>query len=112
MLRRLAAPGRTPHSFPAYNALRPLQLLKYRLVTTMATPDEEAHWLHHTSKKGLAFSLYTKPIQKSPQDDRDYRLIRLDNGLQAMLVQDIKADKSAASLDVAVGHLDDPVRTH
>ena len=36
-------------------------------------------------------------------------MIRLQNGLEAMLVHDIKADKSAASLDVAVGHLYDPV---
>jgi len=37
-------------------------------------------------------------------------MIRLQNGLEAMLIHDIKADKSAASLDVAVGHLYDPVR--
>jgi hypothetical protein len=55
--------------------------------------------------------MYTKPIQKSQQDDREYRLIRLDNGLQAMLVHDPTADKAAASLDVAVGHLHDPAST-
>ena len=53
--------------------------------------------------------VYTKPIVKSEQDDRDYRIIRLENGLQATLVHDGKADKAAASLDVAVGHLSDPV---
>lgn len=55
------------------------------------------------------FSVFTKPIVKSQQDDRDYRIIRLDNGLEATLVHDAKADKAAASLDVAVGHLSDPV---
>ncbi|TCD63541.1 Insulinase (Peptidase M16) [Steccherinum ochraceum] len=55
-----------------------------------------------------SYRYYTKPIHKSPQDDRDYRLIRLENGLEAMLVHDAKADKAAASLDVAVGHLHDP----
>ncbi|KAJ6525427.1 Metalloenzyme, LuxS/M16 peptidase-like protein [Mycena vulgaris] len=54
------------------------------------------------------FSVFTKPLQKSPQDDREYRVIRLENGLEAMLVHDAKADKAAASLDVAVGHLHDP----
>ncbi|KAI0780630.1 insulin-degrading enzyme [Trametes elegans] len=54
------------------------------------------------------YEVYSKPVEKSPQDDREYRLIRLDNGLQAMLVHDAKADKAAASLDVAVGHLYDP----
>ncbi|KAI0372962.1 insulin-degrading enzyme [Pilatotrama ljubarskyi] len=54
------------------------------------------------------YEVFNRPIEKSPQDDRDYRVIRLDNGLQAMLVRDAKADKAAASLDVAVGHLYDP----
>ncbi|KAL5511367.1 STE23_2 [Sanghuangporus vaninii] len=52
--------------------------------------------------------LYGAPIQKSPADDREYRVIRLENGLQAVLVHDAKTDKAAASLDVAVGHLSDP----
>ncbi|EMD38222.1 hypothetical protein CERSUDRAFT_82469 [Gelatoporia subvermispora B] len=56
----------------------------------------------------VPYSAFTKPIEKSQQDDRDYRLIRLDNGLEAMLVHDARADKAAASLDVAVGHLYDP----
>lgn len=55
------------------------------------------------------FSVFTKSIQKSQQDDRDYSIIKLENGLQATLVHDPKADKAAASLDVAVGHLYDPV---
>ena len=55
------------------------------------------------------FYVFDGAIQKSEQDDRDYRLIRLENGLKAMLIHDSKADKAAASLDVAVGHLDDPV---
>ncbi|KAF7311385.1 Insulin-degrading enzyme [Mycena kentingensis (nom. inval.)] len=54
------------------------------------------------------YSVFTKPIQKSQQDDREYRLIRLENGLEAMLVHDAKADKAAAALDVGVGHLQDP----
>ncbi|KAH6918433.1 insulin-degrading enzyme [Coprinopsis sp. MPI-PUGE-AT-0042] len=55
-----------------------------------------------------AFNVFTKPILISEQDERQYRLIRLDNGLQAILIHDDKADKAAASLDVAVGHLSDP----
>ncbi|KAG1754340.1 Metalloenzyme, LuxS/M16 peptidase-like protein [Suillus lakei] len=55
-----------------------------------------------------AHTLFTKPIEKSQLDEREYRLIKLDNGLLAMLIQDAKADIAAASLDVAVGHLSDP----
>ncbi|KAK1236433.1 metalloprotease [Marasmius sp. AFHP31] len=54
------------------------------------------------------FSIFTKAIEKSQQDDREYRIIRLENGLEATLVHDKTADKAAASLDVAVGHLSDP----
>lgn len=71
--------------------------------------DDVQYWRRHISPKAPPYWVFTKPIQKSQQDDREYRLIRLDNGLQAMLVHDAKADKAAASLDVAVGHLQDPV---
>lgn len=70
--------------------------------------DDEG-WKHVDSKHG-GYSVFTKHIERSQQDDREYRLIRLDNGLQAMLVHDAKADKAAASIDVGVGHLHDPVR--
>ncbi len=50
------------------------------------------------------------PIEKSYNDDRSYRLIRLNNGLEALLIHDAKTDKSSAALDVNVGYLSDPVR--
>ena len=74
----------------------------------MATTSPD--WRRITSDTAPPFSVFTKPLQKSEQDDREYRIIQLDNGLQATLVHDAKADKAAASLDVAVGHLYDPVR--
>lgn len=55
-------------------------------------------------------SIYNRPIKKPDNDDRQYRIIQLDNGLQATLIHDANTDKAAASLDVAVGHLSDPVR--
>ncbi|KAG6814549.1 hypothetical protein H0H92_000076 [Tricholoma furcatifolium] len=75
-------------------------------MSTVAT--DNADWLRVSSGPASPFSIFTKPIQKSEQDDREYRLIRLDNGLQATLIHDANADKAAASLDVAVGHLYDP----
>ena len=73
---------------------------------THTTPD----WARVERPGVTPHLVYTKTIVKSEQDDRDYRIIRLENGLQATLVHDGKADKAAASLDVAVGHLYDPVR--
>lgn len=55
------------------------------------------------------YHVYNRNIIQSERDERDYRVIRLENGLEAVLVHDVKADKAAASLDVAVGHLYDPV---
>ena len=75
----------------------------------VGVPEDAPNWHPQNSPGTAAHWVYARPIQKSQQDDREYRLIRLENGLQAMLIQDAKADKAAASLDVAVGHLHDPV---
>ena len=44
----------------------------------------------------------------SPFDSRDYRVLTLENGLQALLVSDPDADKAAASMNVRVGSAQDP----
>lgn len=44
----------------------------------------------------------------SPHDQRDYRVLMLDNGLEVLLVSDPEADKAAASMNVAVGSAQDP----
>ncbi|KAI8388880.1 Metalloenzyme, LuxS/M16 peptidase-like protein [Radiomyces spectabilis] len=52
---------------------------------------------------------FTSTLEKSDNDDRDYRLIKLaTNDLQVLLVHDKDTDKSSAALDVHVGHLSDP----
>ncbi len=48
-------------------------------------------------------------IVKSPNDDREYRFLELDNQLKVLLISDDKADKSAAALTVYRGSYDDPV---
>lgn len=47
-------------------------------------------------------------IVQSQNDDRQYRYVTLENGLKVVLVSDSKADKSAASMDVHIGHMADP----
>ncbi|MGS2719775.1 insulinase family protein [Paraglaciecola aestuariivivens] len=44
----------------------------------------------------------------SENDDRDYASLQLPNGLEILLVSDPSAEKSAASLSVGVGALQDP----
>ncbi|KAI0053918.1 hypothetical protein FA95DRAFT_1551697 [Auriscalpium vulgare] len=75
---------------------------------TAGVPDDDVHWQRTQANNAPPYWTYARPIVKSQQDDREYRVIRLENGLQTMLVHDAKADKAAASLDVAVGHLYDP----
>ncbi|PCH37702.1 hypothetical protein WOLCODRAFT_135782 [Wolfiporia cocos MD-104 SS10] len=92
--------GRPPSFFPSSRSAS-------NMVTSPLIPE----WERVGSKHGSGskpYYMFTMPIHKSRQDDRDYRIIQLDNGLQAMLVHDAKADKAAASLDVSVGHLYDP----
>jgi len=48
-----------------------------------------------------------QPIQ-SPNDDREYRLLTLDNQMQVLLISDPGTPKAAASLDVNVGSGDNP----
>ncbi|KAF8623490.1 hypothetical protein AX15_006273 [Amanita polypyramis BW_CC] len=67
------------------------------------------HWTRAELGNGVPpFSVYDRPIKKPDNDEREYRIIQLDNGLQVTLVHDDHTDKAAASLDVAVGHLSDP----
>jgi len=47
-------------------------------------------------------------IIKSEQDKRSYRGLLLDNGMKVLLVSDPTTDKSAAALEVNVGHMCDP----
>ncbi|MGM0614884.1 MAG: insulinase family protein [Pseudomonadota bacterium] len=44
----------------------------------------------------------------SPHDERDYRVLTLDNGLQTLLVSDPQADKAATSMNIRVGSAQDP----
>ena len=44
----------------------------------------------------------------SPNDNRDYRTLTLDNGLEVLLISDPDADKAAAAMNVAVGSSQNP----
>ena len=52
--------------------------------------------------------LVSKRIIKSPNDKREYLHLELGNGLQVVLISDLEADKSAASLTVFCGSFHDP----
>ncbi|RCI06352.1 Insulinase (Peptidase M16) [Rhizopus stolonifer] len=54
------------------------------------------------------YSVYTKPLEKPANDNRDYCLLKLANELQVLLISDPEADRASAALDVHVGSLSDP----
>lgn len=50
----------------------------------------------------------TEHLEKPELDDRSYRVIRLPNKLEALLVHDPDTDKASASVNVNVGNFNDP----
>ncbi|KAJ2738190.1 metalloprotease, partial [Coemansia sp. BCRC 34301] len=57
----------------------------------------------------LPYSEYTGSIEKSGNDKRQHRLVRLPNNLVALCVQDDDAKESAVSLSVNVGSNANPI---
>lgn len=48
-------------------------------------------------------------INKSPNDKADYRVIRLPNKMEVLLISDEKANKSLMSLALPIGSMEDPI---
>lgn len=59
------------------------------------------------SKGSHAVERVTDQLEKPSLDDRSYRVIRLSNKLEALLVHDPTTDKASAALDVNVGSFSD-----
>ncbi|OAA74109.1 Metalloenzyme, LuxS/M16 peptidase-like, metal-binding protein [Cordyceps fumosorosea ARSEF 2679] len=58
-------------------------------------------------QKTSSVTLLTDRLEKPSLDDRQYRVIRLENGLEALLVHDPDTDKASGALDVNVGSFSD-----
>ncbi|KAJ2423427.1 metalloprotease, partial [Coemansia sp. RSA 2531] len=56
-----------------------------------------------TVESSLPYEEYIGHIEKSGNDQHQYRLIRLPNNLTALCVQDVEAKVAAASLSVNIG---------
>lgn len=76
---------------------------------------------HSIKLKGITplikiMSLYSSiknleiPIKQSKNDKAKYRIVKLlKNDLDCLLINDEEADKSACSMNVKVGNLEDPI---
>ncbi len=77
------------------------------------TPQQnvgDAQWWSRGSSTEIATTTgrATEPVYRSPNDERQYRALTLENGLRVLLVSDPDTDKSAASLSVRVGSFQNP----
>ena len=61
-----------------------------------------------TSPAPLTDTSATDVVVKSPNDQRDYAHVTLDNGMRVLLISDPDADKSAAALVAFRGSFHDP----
>jgi insulysin len=53
--------------------------------------------------------LVTDQLETPSRDDRRYKVVKLKNCLEVLLVQDEKTDKASAAMDVGVGNFNDPL---
>lgn len=66
-------------------------------------------FIHYSILSAHAYAIsIEKNIEKSPNDQRDYLALTLDNKLQVLLISDPGTDKASAAMDVYVGSSDDP----
>ncbi|KAI9336687.1 Metalloenzyme, LuxS/M16 peptidase-like protein [Pilaira anomala] len=54
------------------------------------------------------YQVYTKALEKPANDEREYRLVKLLNQLEVLIISDPDTDRASAALDVHVGSLNDP----
>lgn len=55
------------------------------------------------------FELIKRRINKSPNDKAIYQGIKLDNGMEVLLISDSQANKSLMSAIIPIGSMDDPI---
>ncbi|MBD1583069.1 insulinase family protein [Pseudoalteromonas sp. S16_S37] len=72
------------------------------LVTTACTSADR-------NANPIATTLVSEKLVISPNDNRNYLTMTLDNGIDVILVSDPSVEKSAAALSVGVGLLHDPM---
>ncbi|KAI9852489.1 MAG: Insulinase (Peptidase M16) [Thelocarpon superellum] len=73
-----------------------------------APPSGFSRGLHqHELRTASSSERLADHLEKPSLDDRSYRVIRLPNKLEALLVHDGETDKASAALDVNVGNFSD-----
>lgn len=71
-------------------------------------PTEDAPEPAEQQQPSAAGDESQQPLNISPNDDREYDVVHLENGLSVIVVSDPHADKAAAALNVHVGSMQNP----
>lgn len=90
-------------------------LLSIILTTTALHPSaifaqnvEKSPASHIEKPLSQGFQYLATRIHKSPADEAIYKAIRLDNGMEVLLISDNKANKSLFSVGLPIGSMEDP----
>lgn len=75
-------------------------------MSTLSTTPNTADERPNSTAERLADHLETSSL-----DDRSYRVIKLKNQLEVLLVHDAQTDKAGAAMDVNVGSFSEPSDT-
>lgn len=62
----------------------------------------------HANQRQVPVERITDKLETSSLDDRSYRVVKLSNQMEVLLVHDAETDKASAALDVNVGNFSDP----
>ena len=60
------------------------------------------------SSRSGEVEVLARALEKPLLDTREYRVIKLPNDLEALLIHDPETDKAAAAMDVNIGSFSDP----
>lgn len=63
---------------------------------------------NHITEAQIGFQKLAVQINKSPTDNANYQAIRLDNGMEVLLISDEQANKSLFSVGLPIGSMEDP----
>lgn len=88
-------------------SIKPLHLLTVCLSCALSTITL-ANQTTHTELTMPSFDVIETNIKQSPNDQREYQVIRLSNHLEVLLVSDPDLENSSASLAVPIGSMHNP----
>jgi hypothetical protein len=80
----------------------------YRTMSTIPQPPTAAAGSPLRERRDGLPELITDNLETPSLDDRSYRVVKLPNKLEVLLVHDAETDKASAAMDVNVGNFSDP----